>query len=153
MRPTSTTPRLARKTFGYRYRRDLLKQVDFSFLYPLTPSWSLVGRYYYSLYDEPPNDPQLLEAIAGVQWDSCCVAVRLVARRYLRNRQGELNDAIQLEIELKGLGSAGPDTESRLRRAILGYQREDLYLVPPSEVSNGDDEATSPDLPSPNSIP
>lgn len=140
--------------FGYRYRRDLLKQVDFSFLYPLTPSWSLVGRYYYSLYDDPLNDPQLLEAIAGVQWESCCVAVRLVARRYLRNRQGELNDAIQLEIELKGLGSAGPDTESRLRRAILGYHREDLYLVPPSEVSSGDDdEAISPDLPSPDSIP
>lgn len=123
--------------FGYRYRRDLLEQVDLSFLYPLTPAWSLVGRYYYSLHDR-----QLLEGIAGVQWDSCCLAVRLVGRRYLRNRTGELNDAIQLEIELKGLGSAGPDTESRLRRAILGYYREDLYLVPPPEVRTGDDDNT-----------
>lgn len=126
---------------GYRYRRnartgnDLLEQVDFSFLYPLSPAWSLVGRYYYSLQDR-----KLLEGIAGVQWDSCCLAARLVARRYLRNRTGELNDAIQLEIELKGLGSAGPDTESRLRRAILGYNREDLYLVPPPEVRSGDDD-------------
>lgn len=123
--------------FSYRYRRDLLEQVDLSFLYPLTPAWSLVGRYYYSLHDR-----QLLEGIAGVQWDSCCLAVRLVGRRYLRNRTGELNDAIQLEIELKGLGSAGPDTESRLRRAILGYYREDLYLVPPPEVRTGDDDNT-----------
>ena len=130
--------------FAYRYRRDpnplaveedLLKQVDFSFLYPLSPSWSLVGRYYYSL-----RDHQLLEGIAGVQWDSCCVAVRLVGRRYLRGRVGDLNSAIQLEIELKGLGSAGPDTESRLRRAILGYERDDLHLVSPQEVSSGQDD-------------
>ena len=134
---------------GYRYRRnpstgvDLLKQVDLSFLYPLTPAWSLVGRYYYSLLDDPARDiePTLLEGIFGVQWDSCCLAARLVARRYMRNRTGELNDAIQLEIELKGLGSAGPDTEGRLRRAILGYDREDLYLVPPPEARAGDDDS------------
>ena len=132
---------------AYRYRRnptdgrDLLKQVDFSFLYPLTPAWSLVGRYYYSLLDDPSQnlEPKLLEGIFGVQWDSCCMAARLVARRYLRNRTGELNDAIQLEIELKGLGSAGPDTAGRLRRSILGYDRDDLYLVPPEGRSFDDD--------------
>ena len=26
-----------------------------------------------------------------------------------------------------------------LRRAILGYNREDLYLLPPAEVRNGDE--------------
>jgi LPS-assembly protein len=125
---------------SYRYRRNLLEQADLSFLYPLSASWSLVGRYYYSL-----SDRKLLEGIAGVQWDSCCMAVRLVGRRYIQNRQGDLNNALQLEIELKGLGSAGPDTESRLRRAILGYYREDLYLVPPSDTGSGDDD-NSPDL-------
>jgi LPS-assembly protein len=90
------------------------------------------------------QDHQLLEGIAGVQWDSCCMAVRLVGRRYLHNREGELNNSIQFEVELKGLGSAGPDTESRLRRAILGYYREDLYLVPPADDQDGDD--SSPDL-------
>ena len=136
---------------AYRYRRnaatgdDLLKQVDFSFLYPLTQSWSLVGRYYYSLLDDPGQqiEPTLLEGIFGVQWDSCCLAARVVARRYLRNRDGELNDAIQFEIELKGLGSAGPDTAGRLRKAILGYNRDDLYLVPPAEVRTGDEDDTS----------
>ena len=134
---------------AYRYRRnpsdgrDLIKQVDFSFLYPLTPAWSLVGRYYYSLLDDPAQqlEPTLLEGIFGVQWDSCCLAARLVARRYLRNRTGELNDAIQLEIELKGLGSAGPDTQRRLRRSILGYDREDLYLVPPESRSPDDGDS------------
>ncbi len=127
---------------GYRYRRNLLEQVDFSFLYPINPTWSLVGRYYYSLQDK-----HLLEGIAGVQWESCCVAVRLVGRRYLRNRNGELNTAIQLEIELKGIGSAGPETESRLRRAILGYDREDLSLVPPAETRSGGNSRSTDSVP------
>ncbi|WP_462115196.1 LPS assembly protein LptD [Lysobacter xanthus] len=128
---------------GYRYRRntaynpavpgsepDLIRQVDLSFLYPVTDNWSIVGRYYYSLLDRKP-----LEQIAGVQWESCCLAVRAVARRYLRDRSGNLNNALQIEVELKGLGSAGQKTERVLRRAILGYDRDDLYLVPPSTVS------------------
>ncbi len=131
---------------SYRYRRNLLKQVDFSFLYPVTPSWSLIGRYYYSLFRTARVEPKLLEAIAGVQWDSCCMAVRLVERRYIHNRQGELNNALQLEIEFKGLGSAGPDTERRLRRDILGYYREDLFLVSPTDFDGSGDEDNTPDL-------
>ena len=74
------------------------------------------------------------------------MAVRLVGRRHVHNREGELGNSVQLEVELKGLGSAGPDTESRLRRAILGYYREDLYLVPPAEVDQDlDSETHSPD--------
>jgi LPS-assembly protein len=132
---------------GYRYRRNLLKQADFSFLYPVSASWSLIGRYYYSFRRTATVEPKLLEAIAGIQWDSCCMAVRLVERRYIHNRQGDLNNALQLEIEFKGLGSAGPDTERRLRRAILGYDREDLYLVSPTDFSgSGDPDDNSPDL-------
>ncbi len=117
---------------AYRYRRDLLEQADLSFLYPINPTWSLVGRYYYSLKERKP-----LETIAGVQWDSCCVAVRLIGRQYIHNRAGELNDSIMLEIEFKGLGSAGQDTRRHLRRAILGYYRDDLYLVPPPNLVPG----------------
>jgi len=120
---------------SYRYRRDLLEQADFSFLYPISPTWSVVGRYYHSIQDD-----KLLEAIAGVQWDSCCLAVRALARRYVRNREGELDNAIQVEFVLKGLGSAGQDTERTLRRAILGYHRDDLYLVPPSNTTPDPDD-------------
>lgn len=129
---------------GYRYRRnassgtDQLEQVDFSFLYPLTPTWSVVGRYYYSILDKQP-----LEALAGVQWDSCCLAVRMVARRYVRNSEGDLDNAFQVEFLLKGLGSAGQNTERTLRRAILGYYRDDLYLVPPSDTTPDPDDNDS----------
>lgn len=124
---------------GYRHRRDLLEQVDFSFVYPFNRNWSFVGRYYYSLLDRREIDPTItpgpLETIAGVQWESCCLAVRVLGRRYLRDRSGELNNSLQLEVELKGLGSAGQKAERVLRRAILGYDRDDLYLVPPSSVN------------------
>lgn len=125
---------------GYRYRRGLLEQTDLSFLYPLTPAWSLVGRYYYSIQDR-----KLLEGVAGVQWDSCCLAVRVVGRRYIHNRAGELDNALMFEVELKGLGSGGQDTRRILRRAILGYYRDDLSLVPPPEVRSGDVDDNSPD--------
>ncbi|MFD0739956.1 LPS assembly protein LptD [Lysobacter koreensis] len=129
---------------GYRYRRDLLEQADFSFLYPISANWSVVGRYYYSILDRKE-----LETIAGLQWESCCLAVRVVSRRYLRNRTGDLNDSLQVEFELKGLGSAGQNTERVLRRAILGYDRDDLYLVPPSSVQRtnnvGDQADNVPD--------
>jgi LPS-assembly protein len=115
---------------AYRFRRDVSEQADFSFLYPINDTWSVVGRHYYSILDSKP-----LEQILGVQWDSCCIAVRLVGRRYVENREGELSRGIMLEIELKGLGSAGQDTRKTLRRAILGYNRNDLYLVPPEQTT------------------
>ncbi len=116
---------------GYRYRRARLEQVDLAFLYPINERWSLVGRQYYSL-----RDSKTLESLFGMQWDSCCVAVRLVGRRYVQNRAGELGNTLMFEIELKGLGSAGQDTRRALRRSILGYNREDLYLVPP-QIATG----------------
>nr|WP_185910659.1 LPS-assembly protein LptD [Xanthomonas translucens] len=127
---------------SYRFRRDLLEQTDVSVLYPINPTWSLVGRHYYSLQDSKP-----LEIIAGVQWDSCCLAVRALARRYVRNREGDLDTAFQVEFVLKGLSSLGQDTDRVLRRAILGYNRDDLYLVPPSNTT------TDPDAYDPNLIP
>jgi len=129
---------------SYRYRRhpttgnDLLQQVDFSFLYPINQTWSLVGRSYYSLLDH-----RMLEGIAGVQWENCCMAARLITRRYVRNFRGDINTAIQFEIEFKGLGSAGQNAQERLRQSILGYHRDDLYLVPPSERGGGGDHDNS----------
>ena len=73
-------------------------------------------------------------------------AVRVVGRRYVRNREGDMNTGFQVEFVLKGLGSAGQDTDRTLRRAILGYYRDDLYLVPPSNIApRPDDNSYAPD--------
>ncbi len=127
---------------SYRYRRALLEQVDLSFLYPINASWSVVGREYFSL-----RDRRSLESLFGVQWDSCCIATRVVARRYVRDRSGKMDTTLMFEIELKGLGSAGQDTRSTLRRAILGYNRDDLYLIPPQIATGHPGPSTEPTTP------
>ncbi len=110
---------------AYRFRRGFLEQVDSTALVPLNERWSVIGRYYYSL-----QDSRLLEAFAGVQYDSCCVAARAILRRYLNDITYGTNNVITstkpdtalfFEVEFKGIGSSGTRTENYLRRAMLGY--------------------------------
>lgn len=103
--------------FSYRYRVNLLEQVDVSAEIPVGERWKLVGRYDYSLMDQ-----KAVEAFAGVEWDSCCTAIRVLTRRYVRDVQGDVSNAIYFEIQFKGLGGYGNQTESFLDRAIMGYQ-------------------------------
>jgi LPS-assembly protein len=106
---------------SYRFRRTggvPVEQVDSTWLVPISPAWRVLGRWNYSIADR-----STIEAFAGLQWESCCVAVRLLGRHYVRNREGEKNNALYVEIELKGLGRFGRDSEELLQRAILGYSR------------------------------
>lgn len=102
---------------SYRYRRDFLEQVDFSAVYPLSPSWRLIGRWNRSL-----EDNRTLAALAGFEYDSCCLAVRLLGRRFVRSTEGDASNGLMLQIELKGLGSLGAHADDLLQHAILGYQ-------------------------------
>ncbi len=88
--------------FEYRFRRDRLDQFDIRYLWQVNPSWTVISRLKYSL-----DDDELLEAQAGIAYESCCWGIRLVGRRYLRSRFGDERDAIYLELNLKGLGSFG----------------------------------------------
>jgi len=103
---------------AYRYRRDQLEQTDLSFVIPVSERWRLLGRWNHSLRDQ-----QTLEALGGFEWKSCCVAVRLLARQYVRSFDRQENFGLYLEIELNGLGSFGRDTGRLLDDAILGYTR------------------------------
>lgn len=113
--------------FAYRFRRETatalgnavaLEQVDASFVAPISERWRLVGRWNYSLLDE-----STLEALAGFEWESCCLAARVLTRHYVRNREGERNNGIYIELELKGLATLGRKSGELLERAILGYTR------------------------------
>lgn len=102
---------------SYRYRRDFLEQVDASTAFPLNERVRLVGRVNYSLRDD-----KTLEAFAGVEWDNCCYAFRILGRHYVRNIEGDSANALFLELELKGIGALGRRTGNFLQRAILGYR-------------------------------
>mgnify|MGYP001200004112 CR=1 FL=1 len=113
--------------FAYRFRRDTrvggtrgttLEQFDTSALVPLNENWRLVARWNYSLLDDAT-----LESVAGVEWENCCLAARLLHRHYVRNIDGNTNTSLYLELELKGLSTLGRKSEELLRRGILGYSR------------------------------
>lgn len=113
--------------FAYRFRRETatalgnavaLEQIDTSFVVPIAERWRLIGRWNYSLLDE-----STLEALAGFEWESCCLAARVLTRHYVRNREGERNNGIYIELELKGLATLGRKSGELLERAILGYTR------------------------------
>jgi LPS-assembly protein len=101
---------------GYRFRRDLLEQVDFSGAWPINNQWRGFARWVYSLQEE-----KTLDQFVGVEYSSCCWAVRLVTRRFVSSRSGDAETSIGLQLELKGLSSVGVDSEAFLREAIRGY--------------------------------
>jgi LPS-assembly protein len=103
--------------FDYRYRRGLLEDVDGSAEVPLGAAWKLVGGDDYSL-----RDRRVIDAFAGIEWDSCCTAVRILGRHYVYDAQGDSDSAVMIEIEFKGLGAYGERTGTFLHNAILGYQ-------------------------------
>jgi LPS-assembly protein len=115
--------------FSYRYRRGLLEQYSASAVYPLTERWRLVGSWTYSV-----KDRETVEALAGVEYDSCCVSLRLVDRNYVNQSYygfgpvpvgsniGQRDNAIMFEVVFKGLGSSGGQIDPLLHRDILGYQ-------------------------------
>jgi len=107
---------------SHRYRRDDvteldgLEQVDVSGRMPFYKNWSVVGRFYRSL-----KDTRTLESLAGIEYQSCCWATRLVVRDYVANVEDDRNLAIFLQLELKGLGTFGQKSEDLLEKSILGY--------------------------------
>ena len=113
--------------FSYRFRRGLLEQYDASVVYPLSDRWRLIADWTYSVMDR-----RTVEAVGGVQFEGCCVKMSLVARHYVTGYDGVIlnptqiapgtDTAIMFELEFKGLGAFSGQTESILRRDILGYQ-------------------------------
>ena len=86
----------------YRYRRGTVDQFDIRYYQPINESWRVLGRVNYSMLD---ND--LLSAEAGFEYDSCCWGLRFIAKRFLRNREGDHRDALYVQLILKGLGGFG----------------------------------------------
>jgi LPS-assembly protein len=101
---------------GYRYRRELLEQFDVSAAWPVTDQWRGFGRWVYSLQEE-----KTLDQFIGLEYSSCCWAVRFVTRRFVSSRTGDSDTSVGLQLELKGLSSVGVDYESFLSDAIRGY--------------------------------
>lgn len=125
---------------GYRFRRDRLEQVDGSVAWPISKQWSVYARMVYSLEDAAivdsldPNAPDgttvrrddsgVIDQFAGFEYRSCCWRFRIVGRRYVSDRTGDLDTSVLLQLELNGLSNVGVGANTFLERSIRGYSIE-----------------------------
>lgn len=87
---------------GYRFRRDSVDQVDIRARYPLTSNLNAFGRFDFSF-----RDSTALEVLGGLEYESCCWAIRASLRRFVKDRESDKRTAFFIELHLKGLGSLG----------------------------------------------
>jgi LPS-assembly protein len=96
-----------------------IDQSDISFSWPITKNWSAVGRWNYAV-----PEGRSLETFAGIEYESCCWGARMVARRFLSNVNGDFENGLFLQFELKGLAGIGKKTVDFLKQQIPGYESE-----------------------------
>lgn len=100
---------------GYRYVRDSTEQVDVAAAWKLFESWSAIGRYNYSIADSKP-----LDRYVGLEYESCCWAIRLLGRSSVARSTGESDNSVSFQFELKGFSNVGSGAITGLERDILG---------------------------------
>lgn len=99
-----------------------LSQTDFSFSWPLYRDWTMVGRWTQNW-----NHKHFQNLLYGLQYDSCCWAIRIVTgRSYVNltsNNTYQYNTEFAVQIALKGLGNINSsDASQQLSNSINGYQ-------------------------------
>lgn len=103
--------------FSYRFRDRVLDQTDTSFIWSLGSRWNILGRVNYSLPDE-----KTLESFAGIEYRSCCWAIRAITRRYLNNIDGfGYYNGYFIQFQLTGLGKIGKKSNIFLQESIPGF--------------------------------
>lgn len=100
---------------GYRYTEQFLEQINMSGQWPLSRGWYGVGRMNYSL-----RDSNLIESIAGLEYDAGCWQARGVIQR-VQTATADANYGLFFQLELGGLASIGANPLNILRRDIPGY--------------------------------
>ena len=114
-----------RQIFNLGYRQlveDDIEQTDVSLYWPLTRRLAILGRWNFDLVSK-----RTIEGFGGLEYNDCCLQVRLVARRFLDTRQNDFadvegDDGIFMQIVFKGLAGFGTKVESVLERGIRGYR-------------------------------
>ncbi|MEQ1773138.1 MAG: LPS-assembly protein LptD [Burkholderiales bacterium] len=112
---------------SYRHTINSIRQFDISGQWPVSGKWNAVGRWNYSTQDK-----RLLEAVAGVEYDGGCWALRVVGHR-LSTAIGASTSAVFVELELNGVTRVGSNPLEVLRRNVSGYTRYDPRQSRPNE--------------------
>ncbi|WP_392538093.1 LPS-assembly protein LptD [Legionella sp. 227] len=100
---------------------NALHQGTVSVSWPISDRWSTLGAYSHNI-----SKDYGMMSLLGMQYDSCCWALRILGGRTFKSLNSEFspqyNNNIYLQILLKGLGSvANSDPGSVLNTYIPGY--------------------------------
>lgn len=104
---------------GYRYTEGRIEQWEASAIWPVGKSWQAYARRVYSL-----KDRSAIDTFVGFEYRACCWRARVVARRYVSSRTGQMDTSLALQLELNGLSSVGVPADAFLERSIRGYSRD-----------------------------
>ncbi|MGB0713883.1 MAG: LPS-assembly protein LptD, partial [Gammaproteobacteria bacterium] len=112
---------------GYRYRRRSFEHITASTRWLLTPGWTLFAGFDYS-----PRNDDFIDNIFGIEYDDCCLTVRVAFRDYkLLPQASAQNDeeseiSLGIQIELKGFNFVGTNLEAEQMERIPGVRSYDL---------------------------
>ena len=101
---------------SYRFIDQTTEQVDISGQWPLAPRWYGMFRYNYSV-----RDNQLVEGLAGLEYNGGCWAIRGVFQR-LATKEDQTTDALFFQLELNGMGRIGSNPLDVLKLSVPGYR-------------------------------
>ena len=97
-------------------------QLTLSLLLPLFKKWSMVGYSDYNI-----TQHRFDTVYAGLQYDTCCWALRMITRRSyvesVKNSDGSFrnnfDNAFFIQLQLKGLGDFGSANTGRLLSSTI----------------------------------
>jgi LPS-assembly protein len=103
----------------YRDTINSVRQTDISTQWPLTPQWTALARWNYSIRDD-----RTLEALAGFEYNGGCWALRIVGHRFATATQ-QASTSVFVQLELNGVSRIGSNPMDTLRNNISGFVRPD----------------------------
>jgi LPS-assembly protein len=121
----STDSRYKLFNADYRFNKGEEEEIDLSGVYSFNKNFSFVGKYNYSFSNNRSNVEELIDTMFGVELNSCCYALKVVARNYWTGI--EKDNILFFEFLPKGLTSSNNTTSSLLRDGIPGYQDKVKY--------------------------
>ena len=102
---------------GYAELKDEFKSANLSFAVPINNNWKAVGAWERDL-----KNNRDLETVIGAEYESCCWKTRVASRNYLLTDNTTRDNAVFVELELKGLGNFGSGTRDLLQNRVYGYE-------------------------------
>jgi len=114
---------------AYRETVNSVRQTDVSTQWPIDGRWTAVGRWNFSLLDN-----RTLEALAGVEYNDRCWALRIAAHRFATTTS-DTSNSVFIQLELHGVSRIGNSPLGVLQRSIAGYKQFDPRATGPVEYN------------------